>query len=56
MHALWGFHNEGLLSVPQIKHITYTTMLPSYCSYCLFALLIVFNILLPALELSLYLV
>jgi hypothetical protein len=35
MHSLGGFHNEGLLSVPQIKHMTYATMLPSYCSYCL---------------------
>jgi hypothetical protein len=34
-HALWGFRNEGLLSVPQIKHMTYATMLPSHCSYCL---------------------
>jgi hypothetical protein len=35
MHTLWGFHNEGLLSVPKIKHMTYATMLLSYCSYCL---------------------
>jgi hypothetical protein len=34
-HNLWGFCNEGLLSVPQIKHMTYATMLPSYCLYCL---------------------
>jgi hypothetical protein len=35
MHKPWGFRNEGLLSVPQIKHMTYATMLLSYCSYCL---------------------
>jgi hypothetical protein len=39
MHNLWGIHNEGLLSVPQIKHMTYATMLPSYCSYCSYCLL-----------------
>jgi hypothetical protein len=39
MHNLWGFRNEGLLSVPQIKHMTYATMLPSYCPYCSYCLL-----------------
>jgi hypothetical protein len=34
-HNPWGFRNEGLLSIPQIKHMTYATMLLSYCSYCL---------------------
>jgi hypothetical protein len=34
-HNLWGFRNEGLLSIPQIKHMTYATMLLFYCSYCL---------------------
>src|SRR4051812_8199977 len=50
-HNLWGFRNEGLLSVPQIKHD-----LCDYASFLLFllsfAVLIVFYILLSALDLS----
>jgi hypothetical protein len=43
MHALWGFRNEGLLSVPQIKHMSYATMLLSYCAYCLSLYLLSFT-------------
>jgi hypothetical protein len=43
MHNPWGFRNEGLLSVPQIKHMTYATMLLSYCSYCLSPYLLSFT-------------
>jgi hypothetical protein len=35
MHTPLGFRNEGLLSVPQIKHMIYATLLLSFCSYCL---------------------
>jgi hypothetical protein len=47
MHNLWGFHNEGLLSVPQIKHMTYASMLLSYCSYCLSLYLLSFAYFFP---------
>jgi hypothetical protein len=46
-YNLWGFRNEGLLSVPQIKHMTYATMLPSYCSYCLSLYLLSFTYFFP---------
>jgi hypothetical protein len=46
-HNLWGFRNEGLLSVLQIKHMTYATMLLSYCSYCLLLYLLSFTYFFP---------
>jgi hypothetical protein len=41
-----GFRNKGLLSVPQIKHMTHATMLLSYC-YCLSLYLLSFTYFFP---------
>jgi hypothetical protein len=42
-----GFSHEGLLSIPQIKHMTYATLLLSYCSYCLSLYLLSFTYFFP---------